>query len=362
MKMLKILLVIFCILGCFSWPSMQSDLEMYIVQVESPESQISTQLSRIDSENWYKSFFPNTIATAGSEEEPWLIYSYHNVMKGFAARLSVALDHMGVPREQVGYPDTRQDEDRSSCELRGKNVIPYTHMNVVAVLPSVGVHDSSFCDTFNIVRSHEDQTLVVGTPALVNPLDDKVDSPRENDLCPSGASTYNLTKKTRVVIVFVKMVLIVVLWLPVMVFHDIFNSDKKGLLNFEDDTLGESENSRDLSPWLRLPFDPGLDSRSNPFQEGKDYTSQMATVIFEDMIGGYHLKAQDLVTPRAQEYARKTRFEHKQGRVWKISWSIEDLSTHGFGQHLMGHDSVIFIKGILVTSLGPNALHGHPTL
>ncbi|KAM3344464.1 hypothetical protein P3S68_024172 [Capsicum galapagoense] len=88
----------------------------------------------------------------------------------------------------------------------------------------------------------------------------------------------------------------------------------------------------------------------------------MATLIFEDMIGGHHLKAQDLVTPRAQEYARKTRFEHKQGRVWKIAWSIEYLRTHGFGQHLMGHDLVIFIKGILVTSLGPNALHGHPTL
>ncbi|PHU01135.1 hypothetical protein BC332_30922 [Capsicum chinense] len=73
-------------------------------------------------------------------------------------------------------------------------------------------------------------------------------------------------------------------------------------------------------------------------------TSQMATLIFEDMIGGHHLKAQDLVTTRAQEYARKTRFEHKQGRVWKIAWSIEDLRTHGFGQHLMGHDLVIFIK------------------
>ena len=88
----------------------------------------------------------------------------------------------------------------------------------------------------------------------------------------------------------------------------------------------------------------------------------MATLIFEDMIGGHHLKGQDLVTPRAQEYARKTRFEHKQGCVWKIAWSIEDLRNHDFGQHLMGHDFVIFIKGILVTSLGLNALHGHPAL
>ncbi|CAN4075955.1 unnamed protein product [Withania somnifera] len=67
---------------------MQSDLETYIVQVESPESQISAQSSRTDLESWYKSFLPNTIATAGSQEEPQLIYSYHNVMIGFAARLS----------------------------------------------------------------------------------------------------------------------------------------------------------------------------------------------------------------------------------------------------------------------------------
>ncbi|KAF3633747.1 hypothetical protein FXO37_26904 [Capsicum annuum] len=227
------------------------------------------------------------------------------------------LDHMRVPREQVGYPNTRQDEDHSSCKLRGKNVIPYTHMNVVVVLPSVGVNESSFCDTLNIVRSHVDQTLVVGTQALVDPLDDEIDSPRENDLCPSGASTYNLTR-----------------------FH------YQGLLNFEDDTLGESESGRDLSPWLRLPFDPSSDLRLNLFQEGKDDTIQMATLIFENMIGGHHLKAQDLVIPRAQEYARKTRFKHNQGRVWKISWSIEDLRTHSFGQHLMGHDLVIFIKDV----------------
>ncbi|PHT97560.1 ADP,ATP carrier protein, mitochondrial [Capsicum chinense] len=224
-------------------------------------------------------------------------------------------------------------------------------------------------------RSHEYQTLVVGTQALVDPLDDEIDSPRENYLCPSGASIYNLTKvplpsdesihtlvdpcekqgEPTLVCEFPKtsegeqndqtgvddLDLFECLENPSCdclceddfdcgplasrdglyvcedksyerEVHDIFNSDKEGLLNFEDDTLGESESGRDLSPWLRLPFDPGLDSRSNPFQEGKDDTSQMATLIFEDIIGGPHLKAQDLVTPRAQEYARKTRFEHKQ--------------------------------------------------
>ncbi|KAF3625475.1 Signal recognition particle 54 kDa protein 1 [Capsicum annuum] len=40
------------------------------------------------------------------------------------------LDHMGVPREHVGCPDTCQDDDCSSCELQGKNTIPYTPMNL----------------------------------------------------------------------------------------------------------------------------------------------------------------------------------------------------------------------------------------
>ncbi|XP_060180011.1 subtilisin-like protease [Lycium barbarum] len=88
MKILKIFFVVFSILGCFSWPSMQSKLETYIVQVESPESQISTHSSRMELESWYNSFLPKTIATAGLNEKPRLIYSYHNVMIGFAARLS----------------------------------------------------------------------------------------------------------------------------------------------------------------------------------------------------------------------------------------------------------------------------------
>ncbi|PHT52007.1 hypothetical protein CQW23_06469 [Capsicum baccatum] len=331
--------------------------------------------------NTSQSLRPNHFPTSGTPQLSSAITMELTAASAILAKLEAItrkwevinemLDHMGVPREQVGYLDTHQDEDRSSCELQGKNVIPYTHMNVVAVLPSVGVHESSFCDTLDIVRSHEDQTLVVGTQALVDPLDDDIDSPRENDFRSSGASTYNLTKvplpsyesihtlvdpcekkgestlvcefpttsegeqndqpgvddldlleyletpscdclceddfncgplasrdglyvceensceregdmcfkmpstlslcvsyvgnipsgnfETSSKCIHGNPLFEADLWntflIPLLV-HDIFNSDKKGLLNFEDDTLGESESGRDLSPWLHLPFDP----------------------------------------------------------------------------------------------------------
>ncbi|CAN4077352.1 unnamed protein product [Withania somnifera] len=89
MKILKFFLV-FSILCCLSWPSIQSELKTYIVHVESPESQISTQSLSEDLESWYRSFLPNTIEpTSSNEEAPRLVYAYRNVMKGFAARLSV---------------------------------------------------------------------------------------------------------------------------------------------------------------------------------------------------------------------------------------------------------------------------------
>ena len=52
--------------------------------------------------------------------------------------------------------------------------------------------------------------------------------------------------------------------------------------------------------------------------------SQMDNLAFDDIFGGQHIEAQDLVTSRIQEHAWRTRFEHnlKQSRVWKIAWSI----------------------------------------
>nr|XP_009762964.1 PREDICTED: subtilisin-like protease SDD1 [Nicotiana sylvestris] len=89
MGFLKILL--FCIVCSFPWPSFQTDLETYIIQVEPPETQISTQSSSLDLESYYHSFLPKTTAiNSRNNEEPRMIYSYHNVMKGFAARLTAA--------------------------------------------------------------------------------------------------------------------------------------------------------------------------------------------------------------------------------------------------------------------------------
>ncbi|KAF3616895.1 hypothetical protein FXO37_34880 [Capsicum annuum] len=136
-----------------------------------------------------------------------VILAYLDTMSRDLAMENERLDYMVGQRGQVGCPDTCQEEGRSSCELRGKYVIPYTPMilkcyvvagrsqvGIVAALPKVEVLESPFFYTLGIVRSHENQTLVVDRQALVDPLDDEIDSPRENDLCPSSASIYNLTK------------------------------------------------------------------------------------------------------------------------------------------------------------------------
>ncbi|KAK4344068.1 hypothetical protein RND71_037162 [Anisodus tanguticus] len=85
MEFLRMSLLLFIFFHSIS-STMATNLETYIIQVESPDSQISTHASTMDLDNWYHSFLPTTIAN--SNEETRMVYAYHNVIKGFAAKLS----------------------------------------------------------------------------------------------------------------------------------------------------------------------------------------------------------------------------------------------------------------------------------
>lgn len=66
----------------------ESDFETYIVHVELPlDLQPSLSSFLNDLQGWYHSFLPTT-KNSSSNQEPHIIYSYHNVFTGFAVRLS----------------------------------------------------------------------------------------------------------------------------------------------------------------------------------------------------------------------------------------------------------------------------------
>ncbi|KAF3677545.1 putative MFP1 attachment factor 1-like [Capsicum annuum] len=113
--------------------------------------------------------------------------------------------HCDVGHE--GCHGTKSSEENTSHDLQGNKAIFYTPRNLnycdvtsssqsgeVLDWISEEVYESPFYDTLGVVRLHKDQTLVVSTQTLVDPLDDKIDYFRKNDLCPSSASTYNLNK------------------------------------------------------------------------------------------------------------------------------------------------------------------------
>ncbi|XP_018847003.1 subtilisin-like protease 3 [Juglans regia] len=62
----------------------QSSLPTYIVHVKRPEGRITLQSEELDS--WYESFLPST--SESSNEQPRMVYSFRNVVTGFAAKLT----------------------------------------------------------------------------------------------------------------------------------------------------------------------------------------------------------------------------------------------------------------------------------
>nr|XP_043629456.1 subtilisin-like protease [Erigeron canadensis] len=74
-----------------------AELETYIVHLDSSKGEEFTQKN--DRESWYRSFLPQT--TMGSNDETSLLFAYHNVLNGFAAKLSK--EHVKLMEDMAGF-------------------------------------------------------------------------------------------------------------------------------------------------------------------------------------------------------------------------------------------------------------------
>ncbi|KAI3756480.1 hypothetical protein L1987_56301 [Smallanthus sonchifolius] len=75
-----------------------AELETYIVHLESPKGQRFFQ--KQDRQNWYQSFLPRT-TTGANDQEPTMVFAYHNVLNGFAAKLSA--EHVKAMESMEGF-------------------------------------------------------------------------------------------------------------------------------------------------------------------------------------------------------------------------------------------------------------------
>ncbi|XP_021803505.1 subtilisin-like protease SBT1.2, partial [Prunus avium] len=69
----------------FPTTTKSGNLQTYIVHVRKPEGRVFAQTE--DLKSWHESFLP-AITTASSDEQPRMLYSYQEVISGFAARLT----------------------------------------------------------------------------------------------------------------------------------------------------------------------------------------------------------------------------------------------------------------------------------
>ncbi|KAK1430568.1 hypothetical protein QVD17_13404 [Tagetes erecta] len=77
--------------------------QTYIVHLDSPKAQEFTH--KHDRENWYHSFLPRTTTGSNNDESPTMVFAYHNVLNGFAAKLST--EHVKAMENMEGFISAR---------------------------------------------------------------------------------------------------------------------------------------------------------------------------------------------------------------------------------------------------------------
>ncbi|KAK4435209.1 Subtilisin-like protease SBT1.4 [Sesamum alatum] len=85
-----------------SFSNEESDSEIYIVHLEFPDDGVSASSEELES--WYHSFLSGCKA-GSSDRDPRMVYTYKNVLQGFAARLSP--DDLKVIQEYGGFVHAR---------------------------------------------------------------------------------------------------------------------------------------------------------------------------------------------------------------------------------------------------------------
>ncbi|KAJ7944838.1 Subtilisin-like protease [Quillaja saponaria] len=79
-------LVLMIMFNYYTEIAQASKLNTYIIHVIQPEGRVFSQSEDLQLQSWYRSFMPTT--PASSDNQPQMIYSYKNVISGFAARLT----------------------------------------------------------------------------------------------------------------------------------------------------------------------------------------------------------------------------------------------------------------------------------
>ncbi|KAI3505111.1 hypothetical protein L1887_27022 [Cichorium endivia] len=109
--------------GIESEKTSASGLKTYIVHVKKPEASLSTL--REDQKAYHRSFLPFRLASSETEEP--LLYSYQNVVSGFAARLTDAdIDFM---RKKDGF----NAEALGGAAGTAVGMAPYAHLSIYKV-------------------------------------------------------------------------------------------------------------------------------------------------------------------------------------------------------------------------------------